>query len=125
MKTSGSFSFRARVRSFRYAWSGMMRFFFEEHNAILHLLATVTVVILVFFFRIRGVELMALVIVTGGVWITELINTAIEHIMDMISPEKHPEVKYIKDLAAAAVLMAAIVALTTGSIVLLPKIIYG
>ncbi len=125
MKTSGSFSFRARVRSFRYAWSGMMRFFFEEHNAILHLLATVTVVILVFFFRIRGVELMALVIVTGGVWITELINTAIEHIMDMISPEKHPEVKYIKDLAAAAVLMAAIVALITGSIVLLPKIIYG
>jgi diacylglycerol kinase (ATP) len=125
MKTSGSFSFRARVRSFRYAWSGMMRFFFEEHNAILHLLATVTVVILVFFFRIRGVELLALVIVTGGVWITELINTAIEHIMDMISPEKHPEVKYIKDLAAAAVLMAAIVALTTGSIVLLPKIIYG
>ena len=70
-------------------------------------------------------ELLALVIVTGGVWITELINTAIEHIMDMISPEKHPEVKYIKDLAAAAVLMAAIVALTTGSIVLLPKIIYG
>jgi diacylglycerol kinase (ATP) len=125
MKTSGSFSFRARVRSFRYAWSGMMRFFFEEHNAILHLLATVTVVILVFFFRIRGVELLALVIVTGGVWITELINTAIEHIMDLISPEKHPEVKYIKDLAAAAVLMAAIVALTTGSIVLLPKIIYG
>lgn len=125
MKTSGLFSFRARVRSFRYAWSGMMRFFFEEHNAILHLLATVTVVILVFFFRIRGVELLALVIVTGGVWITELINTAIEHIMDMISPEKHPEVKYIKDLAAAAVLMAAIVALTTGSIVLLPKIIYG
>jgi diacylglycerol kinase len=103
----------------------MMRFFFEEHNAILHLLATVTVVILVFFFRIRGAELLALVIVTGGVWITELINTAIENIMDMISPEKHPKVKYIKDLAAAAVLMAAIVALTTGSIVLLPKIIYG
>jgi diacylglycerol kinase len=103
----------------------MMRFFFEEHNAILHLLATVTVVILVFFFRIRGAELLALVIVTGGVWITELINTAIENIMDMISPEKHPKVKYIKDLAAAAVLIAAIVALITGSIVLLPKIING
>ena len=125
MKSSKSFSLKARLQSFRYAFSGLGRFFFEEHNAILHMLATVTVVILIFFFRTRGVELMALVIVTGGVWITELINTAIEHIMDMIYPEKHPKVKYIKDLAAAAVLIAAMVALITGSIVLLPKIIYG
>jgi diacylglycerol kinase (ATP) len=125
MKTGKSFSLKARLQSFRYAFSGLGRFFFEEHNAILHMLATVTVVILIFFFRIRGAEMLSLVIVTGGVWITELINTAIENIMDMISPEKHPKVKYIKDLAAAAVLIASIVALITGSIVLLPKIIYG
>jgi len=122
MKTSGSFSFRARLCSFRYAFNGLVRFFFEEHNAILHLLATVTVGILIIFFKIRGYELLALVIVTGGVWITELINTAIEKIMDHLSPEQHPQVKYIKDLAAAAVLVAAAVALMTGTIIFIPKL---
>ncbi len=123
MKKYKPFLLRDRLGSFRYAFSGMMRFFFEEHNAILHLLATVTVGILVFFFRIRGAELLALVIVTGGVWITEMINTAIEKIMDHLSPEQHPRVKYIKDLAAAAVLLAALVALVTGGIVFIPKLI--
>lgn len=123
MKTCGSFSFRARLGSFRYAVSGIVRFFFEEHNAILHLLATVTVGILIFFFKISGADLLALVIVTGGVWITELINTAIEKIMDHLSPEQHPRVKYIKDLAAAAVLVAAVVALITGALIFIPKLI--
>lgn len=122
MKTSGSFSFRARLYSFRYAFNGIVRFFFEEHNAVLHLLATVTVGILIIFFRISGYELLALLIVTGGVWVTELINTAIEKIMDHLSPEQHPQVKYIKDLAAAAVLVAAIVALITAGIIFIPKL---
>jgi len=99
-----------------------VRFFFEEHNAILHLLATVTVGIMIIFFKISGAELLALVMVTGGVWITELINTAIEKIMDHLSPEQHPQVKYIKDLAAAAVLVAAAVALITGAIIFIPKL---
>ena len=108
--------------SFRYAFSGLVRFFFEEHNAVLHLLATVTVGILIIFFKISGAELLALMMVTGGVWITELINTAIEKIMDHLSPEQHPRVKYIKDLAAAAVLVAAAVALITGAIIFIPKL---
>ncbi len=122
MVNQKSFSLRERLGSFRYAFSGLVRFFFEEHNAILHLMATVTVGILIFFFKIRGAELLALVIVTGGVWITELINTAIEKIMDHLSPEQHPRVKYIKDLAAAAVLVAAAVALITGAIIFIPKL---
>jgi len=99
-----------------------VRFFFEEQNAVLHLLATVTVGIMIIFFKISGAELLALVMVTGGVWITELINTAIEKIMDHLSPEQHPRVKYIKDLAAAAVLVAAAVALITGAIIFIPKL---
>ncbi len=122
MRNNVSFSWMARLGSFRYAFSGLVRFFFEEHNAILHLLATVTVGILIIFFKISGAELLALVMVTGGVWITELINTAIEKIMDHLSPEQHPRVKYIKDLAAAAVLVAAAVALITGAIIFIPKL---
>ncbi len=122
MVNQKSFSWRARLGSFRYAFSGLVRFFFEEHNAVLHLLATVTVGIMIIFFKISGAELLALVMVTGGVWITELINTAIEKIMDHLSPEQHPRVKYIKDLAAAAVLVAAAVALITGAIIFIPKL---
>jgi len=122
MKTYGSFSFKARLCSFRYAVSGLMRFFFEEHNAIVHLLATIVVGALVIFFRINGAELLALVIVTGGVWVAELLNTAIEQVMNMVSPEWHPKVKYIKDLAAAAVLVAAITALLVGGLIFIPRL---
>ena len=122
MKERKPFSIGARLGSFRYAFNGLVCFFFEEHNAILHLLATVTVGILIIFFKVRGYELLALVMVTGGVWLTELINTAIEKIMDHLSPEQHPRVKYIKDLAAAAVLVAAAVALVTGAIIFIPKL---
>ncbi len=123
MKTYGSFSFKARLCSFRYAVSGLMRFFFEEHNAIVHLLATIVVGALVIFFRINGAELLALVIVTGGVWVAELLNTAIEQVMNKVSPEWHPKVKYIKDLAAAAVMVAALTALLVAGIVFIPRVI--
>lgn len=117
-----TFSWRARLASFRFAFSGLVRFFFEEHNALLHLVATVVVAGMIIFFRIRGHELLALVMVTGGVWITELINTAMEKTMDHLSPAQHPNVKYIKDLAAAAVLVAAAVALVTGAIIFIPRL---
>ena len=123
MKTYGSFTLRARLRSFRYAYSGLIRFFFEEHNAIVHLLATIVVGALVIFFRINGAELLALVIVTGGVWVAELLNTAIEQVMNKVSPEWHPKVKYIKDLAAAAVMVAALTALLVAGIVFIPRVI--
>lgn len=110
------------MRSFRYAFSGLLHFFFEEHNAIVHLLATIVVSLLIIYFRIGGYELLALVIVTGGVWVAELLNTAIEQVMNVVSPERHPKVKYIKDLAAAAVLVAAMVALITAGIIFIPRL---
>lgn len=122
MKKNKTFSIGTRLHSFRYAFSGLLQFFFEEHNAILHLLATVVVTIMVVYFRIEGAELLALVIVTGGVWVAELLNTAIEQVMNMVSPERHPKVKYIKDLAAAAVLVAALVALITAGIIFIPRL---
>lgn len=122
MKKNKTFSIGTRLHSFRYAFSGLLQFFFEEHNAILHLLATVIVTIMVVYFRIEGTELLALVIVTGGVWVAELLNTAIEQVMNMVSPERHPKVKYIKDLAAAAVLVAALVALITAGIIFIPRL---
>ena len=64
-----------------------------------------------------------LVFAIGFVWVAELFNTAIEKIMDFISKEQHPKIKLIKDLSAAAVLVAAMVAFITGCIVFIPKLI--
>ncbi|MET0391560.1 MAG: diacylglycerol kinase family protein [Chitinophagaceae bacterium] len=117
-----SFSLRSRYASIRYAISGICRFLREEPNARLHGMATVLLAILSCFFYLSAGEKIALVIVTAGVWIAEAFNTVVERIMDMVSPHYHPQAGYIKDLAAGAVLVAAIAALATGGLVFIPKI---
>ncbi len=124
MKEKEKFSLRARLRSFGYAFSGIAGFLKQEHNALIHLLATILVIVLAFIFPLSGMEIILLVLVIGLVWITELINTAIEKIIDFISVERKPEIKFIKDLAAAAVLVAAVVAVITGCIIFIPKLIH-
>jgi diacylglycerol kinase len=121
MKRS-SFSIRSRLQSFRFAWTGICTFFKTEHNAWIHAAATVLVAALAILLQPNRIELLAVVIVTGMLWVAEILNTAIEKAMDFISPQKHPSVKLIKDLAAGAVLLAAITAAITGLIIFLPKI---
>lgn len=120
MKTK-EFSIRARADSFRFAIDGIVRFFLREHNAWIHLAATIGVFIAAAVFHVSRNEIIALIIVTGFVWVAEIFNTAIEKIMDFISVERRPEIKFIKDLAAAAVLVAAFIALITGAIIFIPK----
>ncbi len=122
MKQEKTFSIRARVRSIRYAWEGVNAFFDSQHNAIIHLYFTIFVMIAAIFFRASDTELIALVVVAGFVWAAEIFNTAIEKMMDMVSPEKHPKVKFIKDVAAAAVLISAITAIIVGLVIFIPKI---
>jgi diacylglycerol kinase len=120
MKTK-SFSFRKRADSFRFAWEGIRRFFAEEHNTWIHLAVTVTVFFGAGWFRLSRMEIILLVIAAGFVWVAEIFNTAIEKIMDIISPQLHPEIKYIKDLSAAAVLIASFIAMITGVFIFIPK----
>lgn len=121
-KSSRKFSIRERARSFRYAVEGVAAFFRSEHNAMLHLAATVLVAVMAFFFGVTSTEAIALVLVTGFVWTAELFNTSIEKIMDHITDKEHPSVKFIKDVAAAGVLVAALTALLVGAFVFIPKI---
>ncbi|HQV54346.1 MAG: diacylglycerol kinase family protein [Chitinophagaceae bacterium] len=116
------FSIKARTKSFKYAFSGIRDFIIREHNARLHLAATVVVIVIAILLKVNYAEAILLTIVTGLVWICELINTAIEKVIDFITFEKLPPIKYIKDVAAAAVLVAAIVALITGCLIFIPKI---
>lgn len=122
MKKNQPFSFKARARSFKYAFDGLKTFVTSEHNAWLHLVATIAVIVLSIATHIVRLEWMALIIVIGFVWVAELFNTAIEKIIDFISAEQQPKIKIIKDLSAAAVLVAAIIALITGCFIFIPKL---
>ena len=119
---SSSFSLKARLKSFVYAWAGILKFFKTEPNAQIHLAATVLVIILSVTLRINKTEVIAVVFSVALVWVTEMINTAIEKTMDFISVRKHERIKTIKDISAGAVLVASIAALLVGAIVFLPKI---
>lgn len=117
------FSVRARLKSFVYAWAGIIRFFKTEHNAQIHLAATAVTIILAAVLKVNKTEAVAVIFAIAFVWVTEMINTAIEKLMDFISLERHPQIKNIKDMAAGAVLVAAIVAVIIGCIVFLPKLL--
>jgi len=117
------FSWRKRWQSIGYALQGVVVFIKREHNARLHLLATILVAGMALYFRVNSTEAIALTLAVGFVWSAEIFNTVIEKIMDYISKEKQPAIKIIKDLAAAAVLVTALTALLVAAFVFIPKIV--
>src|SRR5262245_10897712 len=119
---SQEFSIRSRMRSFRFAMEGITSFFHREHNAWLHFMATIAVFTLATLIGVTKTEWLALVFAIGFVWVAEMFNTCIERVMDFVSVHEHPEIKFIKDLAAGAVLTAALTALAIAGVVFIPKL---
>lgn len=116
------FSIKRRLKSFRYAFSGLRVLVREEHNARIHLFATVCVIVMGVLFRISCTEWVAVSLAIGLVFGMEAVNSAVENICDFVCPERDARIKKIKDLAAAAVLLSAIVALAVGLFIFIPKI---
>jgi Diacylglycerol kinase len=119
---SQEFSVRARMRSFRFAWEGIVSFFHREHNAWLHFMATIAVFTVSALVGVTKNELLALVFAIGFVWVAEMFNTCIERVMDYVSEHRNPDIKFIKDLAAGAVLTAALTAVAVAGVVFIPKL---
>lgn len=117
-----NFSLRARARSFAYAWAGLKALLSAEHNMYIHLLFTLLTLAVGCVVRVTAVECTLLIFSTALVWVAELFNTAIEKTADLISKERHPQIKLIKDVSAAAVLIAAITAFLIGCIIFIPKL---
>lgn len=120
---SQKFSIRKRIESFSHAIAGVRRFIGREHNARIHLFATIAVIGVARILDVSATDWAILAVVTGLVWVAEILNTCVEKIADLITLETHPEIKAIKDLAAGAVLVAAIVAVVVGSFIFIPKIL--
>lgn len=117
------FSLRARIRSIGFALEGILEFLGGQHNARVHLAATVIVAVLTILLPVSATEFIILVFAVALVWSAEIFNTAIEKTIDFISTERDERIRVIKDLAAAAVLIISGAALTAGCIIFIPKII--
>lgn len=114
---------RKTLKSFKYAFRGVGALVRSENNFKMHMLAVVLVIISGFTLRINKREWLIVIILIGFVLVAEAFNTAIEKICDFIHPEYHERIGEIKDLAAAGVLVAAIVAFIGGLLIFVPKVL--
>ncbi len=116
------FSFQQRLRSFRFAFNGIISFLRKEHNAWIHLLATIVVITLGFITNVSSGEWLALLLAVALVWMSEMFNTCIEKLIDFVSTDRHPSLKFIKDVSAGAVLVCAIISMVIGLIIFIPHL---
>jgi diacylglycerol kinase len=113
---------RKRIQSFGYAGRGIKLVFSSEANMKIHIIVAVLVVICGFFFQISIYEWIVCLLCIGLVFGAEMINTAIENVVDLVSPEHHELAGKAKDIAAGAVLIAAIISLIIGLLIFIPKV---
>ena len=111
-----------RAKSFQYAFAGCWYVMRTQHNAWIHAIVTIIVIIMALWLHISRIEWAILVLTFTAVWMAEFINTALEAVVDMTSPEFHPLAKTAKDVAAAAVLVAAVGAVIIGLLILGPPL---
>lgn len=114
------YDFKKQLRSFGYAWKGIRCCVGKEQNLSFHLIATVVTVIAGFTFGISRTEWMIVLLCIGAVIAAELFNTAIEKLVDLVSPERHPIAGQVKDIAAGAVLVCAVAAAMAGLLIFTP-----
>lgn len=116
-------SLRGCGRSFVYAYRGLRFLMQSQFNTRIHLAFTVSVLATGFFFGISATEWCVLLLCITLVWTMEAVNTAIEQLTDLVSPEFHPIAGRVKDVSAGAVLVAAAGTAIVGLIVLVPHLI--
>jgi len=111
------------MRSFGYAFRGLIFLFKGQPNAWIHLSAAIVVIVAGIVLDITLTEWLLVIVAMGSVFTAELFNTAIEEMVNRLSPEQHPVAGRIKDLAAGGVLLAAMTSAVIGIIIFLPKIL--
>jgi diacylglycerol kinase len=111
---------RRLIRSFYYAFRGLFKTFREEQNLKAQTVFGIIVIIVAPILKVSPLEWCALVIVIGMVIITEIINSAIERVTDVLKPRLSDYVKEIKDIMAAAVMLSSITAIVVGLIIFWP-----
>ncbi|RYZ08584.1 MAG: diacylglycerol kinase family protein [Myxococcales bacterium] len=120
--STAPFTLAARCRSVGYALRGVRTVVASQHNAWIHVAATLLVVGAGVWVRVSRFEWLALVFAIVSVWAAEALNTALELLCDAASPQFHPLIGRAKDVAAAAVLICALGAVVVGLLVFAPHL---
>ena len=114
---------KQRIASFGFAFTGMIEVIRSQANSKLHLLAAFFAILGGWYFTISSIEWCLVILCITSVLAAESLNTALEYLTDLVSPEFHPLAKKTKDTAAAGVLWLAIGAFLVGLVIFLPKAI--
>jgi len=112
---------KKRFQSFGYAFRGIREVFSTEANMKIHIVITILVIVCGILFSISSTEWMFCLLCVGMVVGAEMMNTAIENVVDLASPEQHPLAGKAKDIAAGAVLICAIISVLIGLLIFVPK----
>jgi diacylglycerol kinase len=114
--------FLTRIQSFGYAFRGWWHVIRTQKNAWIHALVSTAVILVAIWLGISPRDWAVLLLTIAMVWAAEFFNTAIEAVVDLASPSKHPLAEVGKDVGAAAVLIAALAAIGVGFLILGPPL---
>ena len=117
------YSLKRLINSFGYAIRGIYSAFKTEQNLVIHTIVTIIVIALAIYLQVSTIELCILILVIGLVIAFEMMNTAIEYVVDMAMPNIHPLARLAKDISSGAVLVCAIASIIIGLIIFIPKIV--
>ncbi|HEY7428266.1 MAG TPA: diacylglycerol kinase family protein [Gemmataceae bacterium] len=112
----------SRLTSFRHAFAGWWYVLRSQRNAWIHAVTSVAVFAVGFWLGLGRTDGAILLLTVALVWVAEFVNTAVEAVVDLLSPDLHPLAKVAKDVAAAAVLIAALAAVGVGLLLLGPPL---
>ncbi|RID89459.1 diacylglycerol kinase family protein [Peribacillus asahii] len=111
------------VKSFYFALRGIWEGVKTERNIRIHSMMTVVVILLGTYVSLNWIEWLFVLIAVTGTVALELVNSALERVVDLVTEEYHPLARQAKDMAAAAVLLYAVFSVIVGIVIFLPKLI--
>lgn len=111
-----------RLVAFRYAWNGVIFFITRERHAPIHLIVGGISIVLGLILNVSMGEWVALLLCTGMVISMEILNSSIERLTDIVSPQRNESARVVKDMGAAAVLISSFFAAMVGLIIFAPKL---
>lgn len=111
------------LKSFKYAFHGLSAMMNREQNFRIQVLVAIMALVGCYSLKVSGRDTILVMICIAAVLAFEILNSAIEKLCDFISPERNEQIKIIKDMSAAAVLVVSIMAFVVGLIIFLPKLV--
>ncbi len=114
---------RKLMSSFPYALDGLYLAVKLDQNVRFHLIVSVIVLLFSFYFKITVIEFLFVLLAIFFVLISEMVNTAIEEMTNLITREHHENAKVAKDIAAGAVLLSVIFSVVIGVIIFIPRVL--